>query len=299
MSTCRTEELSDDFYDFGPDDYAAVMSGYKNSHSRAEAGLKTGKLRERDRLAWAEKFPTTHVRIFMPDGHVVQVGNYSSFFCYHGLFKVMLSTTCCHPKEFQTPENAATHSCFGSSITECRCFMSLASKLDLQSEDCALLQAKFRTLDTVGAIKATIRSCLSEDVAAGKWYLYTTPPKQVSPLALPFLLILPCLLPTMKTPKGELQSIQVLKADQTTLLEAKLYPAAKLHLGLEKEASRILKPGIEALRSSVPLLAGNNKAEHTLDQPVVMETSTRPQIMSSSTAKSEKSKAPKWLKLSK
>lgn len=73
LADCRTEEYSDDFYDFGLDDYASVVQGYKAAKQRAEAGLKTAKMREQEQLALAARFPHTRIRVFLPDGFVLQV----------------------------------------------------------------------------------------------------------------------------------------------------------------------------------------------------------------------------------
>ena len=70
---CRAEtNLPADFYDFTPDDYQNVMSGWAKHHSQAAAPLKTQKLREQDERRRAEQFGPVPVRVHFPDGTVIQ-----------------------------------------------------------------------------------------------------------------------------------------------------------------------------------------------------------------------------------
>lgn len=65
--------MPDEFYEFGVEDYAKVVQGYKIAKQRAEAGLRTAKMRETEAVERAKRFPETRIRIFFPDGFIVQV----------------------------------------------------------------------------------------------------------------------------------------------------------------------------------------------------------------------------------
>lgn len=65
--------MPDSFFEFGMEDYAAVMQGYSRSKSRAEAGLRTAKLRQQEEAKSASKFPRTIIRIVFPDSYILQV----------------------------------------------------------------------------------------------------------------------------------------------------------------------------------------------------------------------------------
>jgi len=71
--TCRVEDVPDDFYEFGPGDYVAVMQGYSHSKAQAEVGLRTAKLRQQEETKKASRFPQTTIRIVFPDTHILQV----------------------------------------------------------------------------------------------------------------------------------------------------------------------------------------------------------------------------------
>jgi hypothetical protein len=71
---CSTEEeVPDSFFEFGMEDYAAIMQGYSQSKTRAEAGLRTAKLRQQEEAQKASKFPQTTIRIVFPDSYILQV----------------------------------------------------------------------------------------------------------------------------------------------------------------------------------------------------------------------------------
>ena len=61
-----------DFYDFTPDDYQKVMSGWAKKNSQAGGPLKTQKLREQDERRRAEQFGPVPVRIHFPDDTIIQ-----------------------------------------------------------------------------------------------------------------------------------------------------------------------------------------------------------------------------------
>lgn len=65
-------DLPADFYDFTPDDYQKVMSGWAKKNSQAAGPLKTQKLREQDERRRAEQFGPVPVRIHFPDDTIVQ-----------------------------------------------------------------------------------------------------------------------------------------------------------------------------------------------------------------------------------
>ncbi|KAA6416558.1 MAG: plant UBX domain-containing 1 [Trebouxia sp. A1-2] len=65
-------DLPADFYDFTPDDYQKVMSGWAKKNSQAAGPLKTQKLREQDERRRAEQFGPVPVRIHFPDDSIVQ-----------------------------------------------------------------------------------------------------------------------------------------------------------------------------------------------------------------------------------
>lgn len=70
---CRSNtELPPEFYDFTPDDYHKVMSGWAKQNSKAAGPLKTQKLREQDERRRAEQFGPIPVRVHFPDGSIVQ-----------------------------------------------------------------------------------------------------------------------------------------------------------------------------------------------------------------------------------
>lgn len=70
---CRSNtELPLEFYDFTPDDYHKVMSGWAKQNSKAGGPLKTQKLREQDERRRAEQFGPIPVRVHFPDGSIVQ-----------------------------------------------------------------------------------------------------------------------------------------------------------------------------------------------------------------------------------
>lgn len=71
-STRSDTELPPEFYDFTPDDYHKVMSGWAKQNSKAAGPLKTQKLREQDERRRAEQFGPIPVRVHFPDGHIVQ-----------------------------------------------------------------------------------------------------------------------------------------------------------------------------------------------------------------------------------
>lgn len=73
LMCCRSDtELPPEFYDFTPDDYHKVMSGWAKQNSKAAGPLKTQKLREQDERRRAEQFGPIPVRVHFPDGHIVQ-----------------------------------------------------------------------------------------------------------------------------------------------------------------------------------------------------------------------------------
>lgn len=69
----RGDEPPDSFYEFGPDDFAAVMKGYSKSKAEAEKGLRTSKMREQEEQEKANRFPHATIRIEFPDGTLLQV----------------------------------------------------------------------------------------------------------------------------------------------------------------------------------------------------------------------------------
>ena len=69
----RNEDPPDDFFEFGAEDYARVMAGWNRAHKRAEAGLRTAKLREQEERERASRFPEAVQRIHFPDGFILQV----------------------------------------------------------------------------------------------------------------------------------------------------------------------------------------------------------------------------------
>ncbi|KAL0049556.1 hypothetical protein WJX82_004745 [Trebouxia sp. C0006] len=71
-STRGDTDLPADFYDFTPDDYQKVMSGWAKKNSQAAGPLKTQKLREQDERRRAEQFGPVPVRIHFPDDTIVQ-----------------------------------------------------------------------------------------------------------------------------------------------------------------------------------------------------------------------------------
>ena len=73
MTLRRAEDPPDDFFEFSAEDYARVMAGWSRAHKRAEAGLRTAKLREQEEREKASKFPAAIQRIHFPDGFIMQV----------------------------------------------------------------------------------------------------------------------------------------------------------------------------------------------------------------------------------
>lgn len=73
FACCRSNtELPPEFYDFTPDDYHKVMSGWAKQNSKAAGLMKTQKLREQDERRRAEQFGPIPVRLHFPDGSIVQ-----------------------------------------------------------------------------------------------------------------------------------------------------------------------------------------------------------------------------------
>lgn len=73
FACCRSNtELPPEFYDFTPDDYHKVMSGWAKQNSKAAGPMKTQKLREQDERRRAEQFGPIPVRVHFPDGSIVQ-----------------------------------------------------------------------------------------------------------------------------------------------------------------------------------------------------------------------------------
>lgn len=65
--------MPDSFYEFGADDFAAVMKGYSQSKAEAEKGLRTAKMRDQEERDRARRYPEATIRIELPDGLLLQV----------------------------------------------------------------------------------------------------------------------------------------------------------------------------------------------------------------------------------
>lgn len=76
---CRAEDPTDEFYEFGVEDYARVMQGLQRKKKHAEKGLRTAKLREQEEQAMAAKFPRTLIRVVFPSREIVQVPLFAYF----------------------------------------------------------------------------------------------------------------------------------------------------------------------------------------------------------------------------
>ena len=72
---CSKEEPSDDFYEFGLEDYARVMQGLQKQKQHVEKGLRTAKLREQEEKVMAAKFPHTQIRILFPNDDIIQASS--------------------------------------------------------------------------------------------------------------------------------------------------------------------------------------------------------------------------------
>ena len=75
---CRDQDPPDSFYEFGPDDFAAVMRGYSQSKAESEKGLRTSKMRKNEEEERARKYPQAMIRVEFPDGNFLQASANSS-----------------------------------------------------------------------------------------------------------------------------------------------------------------------------------------------------------------------------
>lgn len=198
------EEVPDSFFEFGMEDYAAIMQGYSQSKTRAEAGLRTAKLRQQEEAQKASKFPQTTIRIVFPDSYILQI--------------------------------------------------------------------KFQSQETVGNLKESLACCLSPDIAASSWHVYTTPPKQI------------------------------LSKEEATLYQAQLCPAAKLYFWGVDQAGPFLRREVLSMLAPPPQTAPTGEDSRRREDRPKPSNSENPPTKAhrqSNGAQADGKKLPKWMKLSK
>jgi hypothetical protein len=67
------DDPGDEFFEFSAEDYARVTAAHARAQRAAEAGLRTGKLREAEDARRAARLGPVPIRVHLPDDSILQV----------------------------------------------------------------------------------------------------------------------------------------------------------------------------------------------------------------------------------